>query len=64
VSDRLLSEVKKRLLQDDVIVVVVSPSGRIVDVKADQPLPRIPRGGRLFSLLLGSGKVVEADLSL
>jgi hypothetical protein len=62
VSAKLLSEIRKRLAKEGVVGVVVGPSGRMVDAVVDRPCPRIPRGGRLYSALVGSRRLVEAVL--
>lgn len=59
-KDELMSEVRRRLKKDDVVGVVVSPSGRIVEAKVESPCPRIPAGGRLFSFPVGSNRIIDA----
>jgi hypothetical protein len=59
-KDELMSEVRRRLKKSDVVGVIVSPSGRIVEATVDSPCPRIPAGGRLFSFPVGSTRIVDA----
>ena len=52
-----MAAVRRRLSKDDVVAVFVQSNGKMLEISADDPDRRLPKRGRLYSRMIGVGRV-------